>query len=278
MNNQIIFEVKKAIGDINSKCLSAEAISRIIVARDRLEQYSTIARTEGLLMMDEMVETLPDEGCDGYFKYLITLVSDGIEVETLKECGLLKFYQNSYQKEETFICLMYLNCIPMIHQAEYGAMTKNLDAMLPETVRKKIIEREESNSLSLEEELEEKIRKYSGENKDLCELPYTEQLSSVLNKFDEEDILTVIQDPHIKFKNLVIATKFMPGNTKKRIFDNLPSKAYLKNLLFEMDYLGLMRVSDVENNSKHILECIAWLMEINEISRTEYESIKIVLD
>lgn len=278
MNNQIFLEIKKAIEDINSKSLSDEVKSKIILAHNRLELYSNTARTEGILMMDEMAEVLPDEGCDGCFRYLITLVSDCIELETLEECGLLKYYQGCYKNEDAFICLMYLRCISLIQQGEYLKMARVLDALMPEVVRMQLEEINKAEKLSPEEELDMRVKQLVNEEKDLCKWPYMEQLSSILNKLSGDDISIIVQNPHIKFKNLAVAIKFMPGKTRKRIFDNLPSKKFLKNLIFEMEIMGPIRERDIEENSRQFLEQIEWLMEINEISRTEYESLKIILE
>lgn len=280
MNNQFYLELGKKCKEMSSKTIRKEMINKIIYAYDRTLHFSNVGRTDGILMMEELAAALPEEGCDGYFKYLITLIIDGTEPELVEEMGFMRYLTDTYQSEDSFICLMYLKGALLIQEGELPRrVSEYLKSFLPVAVRQAIYEREMANRLSPEEECAERINQLIADDSviDSSKYPILEQLASVVIHLSDHDVQVVLNHNHTAFSDWIIVMKAFPGSVRKRVFNNCSLKMS-KELIFMMDCMGPIRMANVEETARIILICIAWLMEMHEIDEVELESIKIITE
>lgn len=261
MNTFFIYELKSKCEEIIQEGANSEMISMVLEAYNRIIKFANIGRKEGLLELEDAIQELHiEDDTQKFFSKLINLVIDGTEPILVKSIGENMCVTTAKSSYLGLINLMYLQGALMIQGGDTIWVIKEmLQSMLPHTILEIVEAYEKSNALREEEEkansYEEKIRKlsmYEGEideeDKSIICIA-----SKILSMLDDRDISKLIDV--IDMNILALAMKALPGSTRALVFANLSSEEAMR-LVDDMEYMGPVRLRDVENACMEIMKDI----------------------
>ncbi len=155
-----------------------------------------------------------------------------------------------------------------------------LKSMLPKTILKIIEDQEQAGQffdwMESSERYQESLRRLSQDDGDIDEEDHSivSETARVLKQLNEEDFYRVI---HVMDRNtLALSMKALPGKVRARVFKNL-SSGEEKGLINDIEFMGPVRLRDVEEACIEIAELIIDLSENEEIEEMDLTIIKLIV-
>jgi len=131
----------KAVDDVDC--------TKIIDAINLVCNFAVIARTEGLLDVEEKAHLLDESSSVGYFRRLLELITLGTDTDELEDRGYILFCSGRYEGIDAILCLLYLRGAPMIQEGVYHIRIRiDLTDFLPPKIRNEVL-------LEIDKQLEE---------------------------------------------------------------------------------------------------------------------------
>jgi len=85
---------------------------------NQLIDFSKIARTKGLLELEEVAVTMNGDVYESYLRKLIMLIVDGTEPDKLEEIGITTIFSGNFDSFDSIICMMCLRGALLIQEGE----------------------------------------------------------------------------------------------------------------------------------------------------------------
>ena len=273
-------ELRKIHLDIKAKLANSSSADiknqeeMIFATVKQVIDLAKIARREGLLALEEVVEGIAVEAKEEALKQLIILMVDGTEPQILEEIGLSRYYSHLYTDYGALQYFIYLEGVLSIQAGEnLTILEERLKVMLP-------VDMYVSYSFELEKaKQEEKQKKEKNLIQNLCKgepiwnsegkgYYVYKLLDYLICDMSDKELQRVLRE--IENTTLELAMKGMSGNARKHIFSNTSER--LANLIAEdMMSMGIVQAVDILEASQKILNVTIRLIELGEISeRYEY--------
>lgn len=277
----ILKELKKKSNEILCNP-SEEGYEKVIEAVNFLLQLSKMARNEGLLALEEAAEGLnKDDDTLRFLHDLIILIVDGTEPDCIREMGLMKCCVYDLPAYDGWIMLMYLQGTLMIQAGSNTRLiTEYVKAMMPKnilTVYEAYEAQLEKHAPNLYEVDQSDIEAICATEEELDEEDYSLLNQSGLQLLELTDKNMQILLEKVKWGDLAIALKGMPGQVRTHVFNNLSQDKKLE-LAGYMKYLGPVRMKDVEDSCSAIMQELVRLVDIGEINDQDLAVIKVLLN
>ena len=258
-------------------------VDKVLDAYDCILDFQEISKEEGLLSLEVTCENLDmNDAAQNFFKYLIILVVDGTEPGIIEEIGMNKYLSSNLTGVDGLIGLMYFRACLLI-QAGYNAhlVEEYMKSLLPRVYIESLNKRDMNNALSKEENKESEDEKilleWCTDKKEISESDYSivNQTARALLMLSDRDLQRLLRDTSPS--NLAVAMKGLPGKVRKQVFDNLSTNSKV-NLVRDIDYMGPVRVRDIEQYCAELLENIVKQNSHGDFSPNDFSVMKVVLD
>ena len=242
--------------------------NHLLTAMQLVCDLAELARREGLLALEEAVETREAGIGTEYLKKLILLVVDGTEREDIKKIAMTRYASSLVRDYEALIYLMYLEGALLIQAGEnLRLVEEKMKAFLPNGLYEMYGELQEAKLKAEQKEQEENIieRLCKGKKfwnpKDsgyfvmkladytICDIS-DKALSRLMREVDNMD--------------LALAMKGLSGDARKHIFNCL-SERLGKMIAEDMEYMGPVRAVDVLEATQKIIMILIRLIERGEV-------------
>jgi len=269
--------------EIAEDSISESQIDSVIEVYDRLMNFSNRARNEGLLAIEEAGESLNyNDDLQSFFGLLIMLVVDGTDPQDVFGIGMNKILAMNMQGLNGLMAMMYLHGA-LIIQAGYNnyIADKYLKSYMPPAIMKEYVRRECENALpkalaevEQDQELIQSLCKNGGEIEKTDHSIVGETAKSLLLLTDK-DMQRLLRD--ISNSDLSVAMKGLPGRARAQIFDNMSHRLAVM-LAKAIEYMGPVRMRDVEDCCVHIMKTLLKLSDCGEIQDYDLSILKVVID
>lgn len=275
-------QLRRVCSEISGDTDNTAMIAKVISAYDLSLLLQNTARQEGLLALEEAIETLNTaEPTQLFLQQQIMLIVNGTDPQLVARIGMNVIVSNNYSSYDGLIILMYYKAACVIQCGEHPyVMQAFLLSMLPAFIQQAVQERKEENVLSKVSSKEEEGKKMIS---DLCkderevdskDLSIINQTSLTILALSDRELQRLLRE--IENNSLTLAMKGFPGNVRKRIFDNVSGR--LGTLLAEdMMYMGPVRRKDVEECCFAILKTTISLEEQGELAKHDFTITKVVV-
>ena len=285
-------ELKNAVAaigefdEVNATEVVAEKRQALITALAGIVELSNIARKEVLLRLEYVLEDMAEEARDrvplqSYLQQMIELVTDGTEPELIQEICMLQFAVRQLAGYDALIYFVYLKGMLCIQAGENPlTVQRHLRVILPEAVEAVYEENKPKNIFvpapKAAKEPENLVQKYSEpsakqDSEDGQRIALGEQfelriLEILLKEMDGNSVKELLQDMDNAL--LAIAMKGMDGESCGKIFQNMTDRR-AERIASDMHYMGPVRLKDVRDAARHIIEQIFSMESCGRISLKE---------
>jgi len=156
-----------------------------------------------------------------------------------------------------------------------------LAAMLPENLRKLYMDKKrkeaENVKKSEEKDLQDKINSICSKNREADEKEHTllSEASLIFENRTNQVIQRILRE--VDCNELAVAMKGLSGNACRRIFDNL-SPRLAARIAEDIEYMGPVRMKDVDDCVIKILNVVLKLAKAGEIVDDNLVALKVVMD
>ena len=283
MDRFLAEELKNKCNEISRESENLEMISKVIEAYHRIIDFANIGRKEGLLALEEALDSLSsDDESQVLFSKMIKLVVEGTEPIIVKSIGINKCITLDEASYKGLINLMYVKGTLMIQAGDNIWVIKEmLQSMLTSKILEIIVNQEASERLLKEAEAansyQEKINRLCQDDSAINEnetcYSIIREISKTLNSIDDEDFYRIIDDTDRN--TLALAMKALPGKVRARVFENL-SSGEVRGLINDMEYMGPVRLRDAEEACIEIAKTIIDFSENGEISKMDLTVLKLI--
>jgi len=263
--------------------INKSQIDKVLEAFERVKHFSNTARKEGLLALEEAADALDkNDNLQVFFGQLITLVVDGTDTEDVYCIGMNKILAMNMCGMDGLTVMMYLHGTLML-QAGYNprVIDEFLQSYFTPEIMNEYKRRESVNALPEElaeakadEELIKSLCKDDGEidEKDHSIVSETAKSLLLLSSMEMQRLLRDTGN-----SSLAIAMKGLPGRVRASVFNNMsPRLAVL--LAKDMQYMGPVRMRDVEECCVDIMKILLKLSDRGEIQDKDYSILQVVID
>lgn len=282
MNNIFYGELRRACNEMYGDRENSEKISKVIEAYDRVILWANIARREGLLALEEACEGLERNDTSQEFLFQsIMLVVDGTDPELLAEIGMQRIVANNYSSYESFCVLLYYKAALLIQSGANPYIIKEyLESLMPSYIREalsQIMHEVDITKASKEDEVQELIRTLCKDKEEIDEKDYSiiNQTAMTLLELSDREMQRLLRD--IDNTDLILAMKGLPGKARAWIFDNVSNRLGIM-LAEDMEYMGPVRMKDVEEVCVNIMKIVIKLGDRGEIMPRDFAIRKVVID
>lgn len=263
--------VHEAIQRVNSGADEKEIRekeSMLQKALNKVLELSEVVRREGLLALDEALESIDITSEEGFLKQLLMLAADGTDASDVRKMGWSRYCASLVKDYTALMYLIYLEGALSIQAGDNSrVLEEKLKMMLPNSLYHSYCREQET-------ELEE-MMKESSENiiEKLCagkrmwnptgSAYFVMKLADyVFCDMKEREIQRLLRE--VTNENLAVAMKGLSGEARRCIFSNL-SERLGKQIAEEMEYMGPVRVSDVVDVTQDIMVKLLQLIDKGEI-------------
>jgi len=283
MDRFLIDELRARCIEISTGETDLVMISKTVDAYERILEFAVIARKEGLLELEEAAALLDvQDETQELFIMLTGLIVDGTEPGMVRQIGANMCASRRYSSYVGLMNLMYIQGALMIQAGKNKNVIANiLKSMMPTVVVEELFRRECDRALpkALEESLEQEnlissLCKHKGEidEKDHSVLNETAKTIIMLSDQDMQRLLRDIDN-----NTVALAMKGLPGQARERFFNNM-SKNISRIVAEDMEYMGPVRLRDVEECCVSIMKTLLSLSNKWEIQEYDLSILKVVLD
>ena len=258
-------------------------IEEVISAYDKIIYLSNIARKEGLLALEEAADEIEmTSETESFLFLMVMLVVDGTDPKFVYEAGMNRYMSYGMESYDALIMLLYLRGVLLIQEGCNPRVIETIiRTMMPPCILNALEKRECQNALPKAlaevEEQEASIKLYCDEEDVINEHDHSlvGQLSLALVNSDDRDVQRILRD--IDIKDASLAMKGMKGQARKRIFDNISTRLGVM-VAEDMDFMGPVRMRDVEESAAKITRMYVKLADRAEIEGNMASEAKLVLD
>ena len=258
-------ELKNAIAAIaefdkgNAPVVVDERRQTLVVAVAGVVELSHIARKEGILQLEDILEDMAQEDqilfpCQSYLQQMIELVVDCTAPEVIREICMLQFAGRQLAGYDALIYLIYLWGTLCIQAGENPIVVeKYLRVMLPEEVDCIYEERKPERGFVPKTKEPQERDNRSGERIAPGEQFELRILEALLKEMNDSAVEQLLQN--LDNTGLAVVMKGMDGETCDIIFQNMTERR--ANLIAsDLQYMGPVRLKDVRETARHIIEQI----------------------
>ena len=259
---------------------SKEKEEKVIEAHELILKLANVARREGLLALEEQAENfdINDENME-LLSTLLMLLVDGTDSEMLTEIGINKMITYNLPSYDGLISLMFFRGSLMIQAGENPYLIENyLKSMMPDSSRKMLEKRECDKRLAMvSKQTEDIVKKLCEDDRELDEADYSivNQTALTFAAISDKSMERLLRE--IDNTCIALAMKAMPGKARKRVFDNVSTRLGIL-LAEDMAFMGLVRMKDVEDACRNILQVFVRLVDYGEIVGGDITVLKMVLN
>jgi hypothetical protein len=261
--------------------------SRYFEAVKIIRMAENLARKEGCLALDpdpECGKTASMIPAENPFMDVLRFIADGKEAVHIMDIMLMKYYAQDLKGTDGIIFLMYIVGGLSIQAGEApDVLLEKLEAMIPAKFYeeyKECFDKEEAiHQKTYEETMKEKIQKLCeredvslDENNLYLADAFLDRIFEMASDSDMEKILQEIDN-----RNLCMALKHMGGKASRKVFHCIPEKLSY-TIMEDMEYLGPVRIADVEEAKKLILAKIVKLLRQNKLNPEHFEMLMLVMN
>ncbi len=261
--------MKKILDDIRRDAILKLKLSEdkdqnlLIHAALNLLTLSTIARREGLLSLEKIIEYTESE----FLKLIATLIIDGTEPNLVIEIAANEYWTNEPEGVQAMIAYFNLRGMIAIQSGENNQILKELlQSLIPfhwrTTYKKQLEETKESSKNSYQKEISEKFTNIHPIFQEKNTLETIPLLEKQIDELSNPSIQRIIRD--IENYDLSICVYALSEDARKKILNNLSTR--LANVIME-DVIHYHSISEkeVSNSIFKVLSVIEKLYETGEI-------------
>ncbi len=262
-------KMKKILDDIRRDAILKLKLSEdkdqnlLIHAALNLLTLSTIARREGLLALEKIIESTESE----FLKLIATLIIDGTEPNLVIEIAANEYWTNEPEGVQAMIAYFNLRGMIAIQSGENNQILKELlQSLIPfhwrTTYKKQLEETKESSKNSYQKEISEKFTNIHPIFQEKNTLETIPLLEKQIDELSNPSIQRIIRD--IENYDLSICVYALSEDARKKILNNLSTR--LANVIME-DVIHYHSISEkeVSNSIFKVLSVIEKLYETGEI-------------
>jgi hypothetical protein len=282
MSNELFYqeirEANRAVREIEAADKAkAEAGTKLLVdAVDKIINLASMARKEGLLALEELVDAIDEDSEFKYLKQMILMVVDGDEPELVEQTGMMVYYADDLRGYEALQYYALLFGMLSIQQGmNPRIIEQSLLSMMPKSV-KKAYEKDREERQNARWAAEKAIDKANGKEliEKVCaekskvergnEAYYLTRLLDylIMEGLDDRALQRVLRD--IYDKDLVYILKALSGEARRKIFRNL-SEWHAEHVANELDLSKLVLLKYVIIAENDMLALIMKLYGTAEI-------------
>lgn len=243
---------------------------------DKIFELHNIARTEGLIALEEACSDIGDLQNSYFLKKLLSYVIDGWEPELIEEIGLASYFSSGVEGiEASQYLIMLIGALAIQRGENTSAIEALLTSLLPrkaEELYQKNKEEAMSTPEAIKERNEKRLREYySGpvilppEDDNYLKLKIADYAICAL---DNREIQRMLHD--VNRDEMPLVLKGISGEARRLILENM-SPQFAINMIDEIEALPPVRMSDIVNSVINIFDIIVRLINAGEICCSEKE-------
>lgn len=280
MDRFLMEELKDRCNEIYLDKDNTQMISKVIEAYERICNFVSIGRNEGLLALEEAKDGLDStDDAESIFYDQITLVVDGTEPVLVKIMGVNRCISANLHSYLGLIGLMYVQGSLMIQAGDTMFVVEQmLKSMMPkfivEQLRKAECEKVASKVTVTVKDIVADLCKGDTEINDndhsvACET------SKTLLMLSDKDIQRLLKE--INESTLSMAMKGLPGKVRARVFENMSPRLSIM-LAERISYMGPVPMKYVEEDCVSMMKTLLKLHDNGEILDYDFSILKVVID
>ena len=275
MNAVYYHEIRKVNNEISNSAMDAEKIAEVKRTYEHILKLSNLARTEGLLAIEEYVENANEEFGEQFMQEFCEMVMDGTDSKDIMEIGLTEYMSRNLHSYDSLIYLLYFRGFLLIQEGAYPHLVeKKLQSMMPNSISSTFHTAtaacEDTDDIG-----KKRIEKLcEGGEIDRTDHTLCGQTAIVLCEMTDRDVQRLLREADQN--DLMIVMKGLPGKARKRIFDNI-SERLGEMIAEDMEYAGPVRMCDVEECCYQMMNHLITLENTAQVS-TDVTVMKVVMD
>ncbi|MGN0169151.1 MAG: FliG C-terminal domain-containing protein [Lachnospiraceae bacterium] len=254
MNEQYFEKLRNIYSSLAETEMDKQKIEEMIYLYDLIMNFCKIGRSEGILEMEAVAESLTGSGCKAFLRQMILQVVNGTEPERLEEIGLVTIFSGGYEAFESLQCLMCLRGVLLIQE---GQSPYCLETVLKAYFNKKVLTEYEERKLRERENRKAVVRSRIDDLKKSCDesyfdIPFRIRLSEMIMTLDDNKV----QDCYYIINRTEWARAFraLSGEAAERILMNI-SVDEADYLMEEVEHYSV-RMPFAEEECEHIFKSI----------------------
>lgn len=273
--------LNQQIRDISNPEEKTSGTKMLVSVLIKMIELGNLARNEGLLALEDAIESLDEHPQNSWMRYLFRMVIDGSCASEVEEIGAFKYFAGCADGYDALAQLVILYGVLSIQSGENPRVLEDrmvsllptdieeqyyADDKYPFTCNRKNGWREPFNQSKMES-------LYLGElgvdEESIYYFPIkiTDYAICLLSDFEMQRVLKEVENA-----DLSIAMKVLSGAARKKILTNMSSRL-VEIIVEDMEFMGPVRFSDVNHCCEKIFSVIIKLIENGEISSQESEGL-----
>lgn len=254
---------------------------------DRLEktcknviELSNRARKGGVLSIEKWVTTAEIDGYDIDLNRMISQIVDGLEQNLLVEMSLYRYDAKQPAGIDALIFLLQLRGALAIQEGNNSRVLEEiLRSMIPSDVKMDLFP-EKKRFYDIEVDCKSIIRGLTGgdmayDSEATEKWTLLGQLERTFVEADDETVQRILS--HVENTYLSVLMKASTPFLNRRIFDNMSQRlSYM--IAQDIEYMGPIRMVDVERAREEIAKLILKLADDGEISICNEKELKLILE
>ena len=279
MNTFFINELRRCCDEIKKAGEDLEKVQEVMKAYERVIHFSKLARREGLLALEEAAENLDfSDKTQAFLGYGISLIVDGTEPELVEEMGINQIAIKNASDYECLIFLLYHKAVLLIQSGvNPRIMEQYLMSLVPDFISEKMKIKNNDALQKKEEKKKDKIALLCKDDVEIDKKDHSivNQTTLTLLELSDMEIQRLLRET--ENVDLLYLMKVLPGNGRKRIFDNLSERLGVM-IAEEMDFIGSIRMKDGEAVCVNVMKKVIALEVSGEIRTHDFSILQLVID
>jgi len=283
MDIVFLTELRRRYDEIKAKASDPEKEEEVIKAYYTIMQFQKVARTEGLLALEEKAESLDiNNNPQAFFHFMVMMIVDGTDPDLVGEIGMNRYIAFDLPSYDGLMNLMYYQGSRRIQAGDTSAQIGlYLKSMLSQDILKKLERKECENasftSLKQAEKEQDRIKKLCKDETEIDEKDHTIVNQTALTLISISDRATQRLLREIDNYTISLAMKALPGKARAKLFDNM-SKRLAFTIAENMEYMGPIRLMDAESACAESMKLFIKLVDAAEVEEYDTSFLKVVLN
>ncbi|MGY3666840.1 MAG: FliG C-terminal domain-containing protein [Roseburia sp. 1XD42-69] len=258
-------EIRNKIREITDFLEDAEML---MAAADKILELLHIARKEGLLALEDALDSLGEDDFWHYFREMITFIVDGSDKEVMEDIFFSRYFTLDLKGAEGLVYLIFLRGTFAIQAGENEyVVTKRLQSLLPVEVLQIYEPKLWNVERTHEEKVKELCQREPAVDRDNDNYFFYHMADYTFASLTDADMKRILKD--VSDCDVSTALKGMDGKAAKKALDNL-SLGRQKMVVEDMEYMGPVRSMDVVASEQKILNILVNLINDGEIDGNNY--------
>lgn len=230
---------------------------QVIDAAKNIMKLADVARKEGLLALEKMVEML----CSDYLRQLIILVVDGTFPDMITEIATNLYWTNAPVGANAMVDYIYLRGMLGIQNGEnLTILNKLLVSLMPAELRQEF--RSQMELLHQNEEVQNLFNIHPSFQNDSGIWESIHNLENIISHLPNRCIQRLLRE--LDHQSLAICIYVLHQEVRKKLLDNL-SAGLAHSIIDEVPFCVSISEKDVASSILKVLDTIQFLMETGEI-------------